>query len=288
MMEICRLCRETEIDVIHRGTRDRDDIDVLRCRSCGFVFLSKIETSGAFYANGDMRRGTDFHQWKQNTYQDDRRRFEHFRTLISGKSIMDFGCGNATFLEMARSEGKTIKAVGIDPDLESLRYLKEHGITCYEDISLVPLQETFDFVFMFHVIEHLADPRKILDSIFDHLHENGELIIETPNADDALLSYYKCDKFADFTYWSPHICLYNEKTLSILLDRVGYKMLEIQQVQRYPLANHLYWLAEGLPGGGVRDFQELNESSLNKAYADVLGAHKMCDTLLCRVGRVVN
>ena len=109
------------------------------------------------------------------------------------------------------------------------------------------------------------------------------LVIETPNANDALLSIYDCQAFADFTYWSPHIYLYNENTLETVVERAGMKAIEMKQIQRYPLANHLRWLARGLPGGGVDEYQKLNRKELNEAYASVLKSEKVCDILMCFV-----
>lgn len=136
---------------------------------------------------------------------------------------------------------------------------------------------------MFHVIEHLPEPEEILRQLKSHMKPDSLLVIETPNANDALLSIYDCKAFADFTYWSPHIYLYNEETLAKIVERAGMKVLEMKQYQRYPLANHLRWLAKGMPGGGVKDYQELNEAKLNESYANVLELKKACDTLVCTV-----
>ena len=51
------------------------------------------------------------------------------------------------------------------------------------------------------------------------------------------------------------------------------------QCQRYPLTNHLYWLAEGKPGG--QDvYTSLTDNELNMAYAKVLAKNKLCDTII--------
>lgn len=54
----------------------------------------------------------------------------------------------------------------------------------------------------------------------------------------------------------------------------------MEQIQRYPLANHLMWLSKGLPGGGVAEYQDLNVARLNEAYAEILQRLRACDTLL--------
>lgn len=104
------------------------------------------------------------------------------------------------------------------------------------------------------------------------------LICETPNADDALISKYQCKCFEDFTYWSEHVFLFTSNTLERLLSRNGFKTEWNMQVQRYSLANHLYWLAKGKPGGHMR-WAEFNGDKLNAEYAEKLAITGIADTL---------
>lgn len=282
-MKPCRLCQGTEIQRIQKGTRDRADIDVFRCRACGLVFLSKAAADDQFYMDSQMRREISLEQWRENTYADDHRRFLKYQQQMQGRNILDFGCGNGGFLELAAKEGHAGRTVGVDLDMEAIQFLRKRGMECYESLSELP-DVKFDMIFLFHVIEHLQNPEELLMDIAEHTAENGIIMMETPNADDALLSIYDCKAFAKFTYWSPHVYLYNESTLAKMLERAGFQVLEILQEQRYPLANHLRWLLRGLPGGGVQEFQELNEPELNAAYAKALERQKACDTLIgsCR------
>lgn len=108
--------------------------------------------------------------------------------------------------------------------------------------------------------------------------EGGILIIETPNAEDALISLYDCDAFKDFTFWSEHIILYNSDTLQKMVCGNGFEVINSGQIQRYPLSNHLYWLSNGRPGGHKK-WHEFNGCEINEMYADVLAKKKQCDTL---------
>lgn len=290
-MFTCRLCNGSDVSLIHKGTRDRSDVDVLKCNLCGLVFLSQVATDDSYYADGQMMPGVDFDRWRKNSFADDSRRFTNFKHLIQDKTILDFGCGNGGFLKLAHGEwtqsGLAVRPrrlVGVDLDKESVRRIQNDGIECYGDIRELP-DIKFDVIFLFHVVEHLADPGTILCALADHLSDGGIIVIETPNADDALLSIYHCDKFADFTYWSPHICLYNEQTLRQMLEKAGFEVKDMLQEQRYPLANHLRWLAKGLPGGGVVELQELNAPEVNAVYAQLLRKQKACDTLVCMASK---
>lgn len=118
-----------------------------------------------------------------------------------------------------------------------------------------------------------------LDKFSEYLGPDGILIIEVPHADDILLSLYECEKFADFTYWSAHLFLYTIKGLSLLIEQCGkYTIESAGQIQRYTIANHLMWLAKGLPGGHDK-WSYLDSEELNAAYAKKLQELQMCDTL---------
>ena len=103
--------------------------------------------------------------------------------------------------------------------------------------------------------------------------------MEVPNADDALLNLYLCEPFLHFTYWSCHLFLYTVKTLQMLFDQMNLKVNYIKEIQRYPLANHLHWLANGKLGGHQKwHFRDSPE--LHAAYGKQLAAIGKCDTLL--------
>jgi hypothetical protein len=108
----------------------------------------------------------------------------------------------------------------------------------------------------------------------------GRIFIEVPNADDALLTLYRNKAFMEFTYWSPHLFLYNPHTLAHLLEKAGIprERVAISQFQRFPLSNHLLWLAEGRPGGHTT-WSFLNSPELNEAYGASLARLGRCDTL---------
>lgn len=107
----CKLCGGKNIKLIHEGTRDRADINVLKCSECGFVFLSKVVVDDAFYSDSFMRKNIDFVNWRKNTYTDDNRRYSQYKNLISGKKILDFGCGNGGFLTLAKEKKMQIGSV---------------------------------------------------------------------------------------------------------------------------------------------------------------------------------
>ena len=109
--------------------------------------------------------------------------------------------------------------------------------------------------------------------------ENGFLVIETPNAEDALLSIYKSGSFSEFTYWSHHPSLCTNRYLEEALIDAGFEILQNTQLQRYSIANHLHWLAFGEPGGHKKELQELFSTKTVQQYADDLVSIGAADTI---------
>jgi hypothetical protein len=132
------------------------------------------------------------------------------------------------------------------------------------------------------VLEHLPDPKATLTGLSGFLKKKGQIIIEVPSADDALLTLYKCEAFSHFTYWSCHLFLFNSRTLKKLADQARLRINYIKQVQRYPLSNHLFWLVQGKPGGHEK-WSFIDSPELARVYEARLGGIGKCDTIVMSV-----
>ncbi len=272
----CEVCRGEECVLVHKGTRDNPNIDVYKCKKCGIKFLNqKIDATDEFYENGGMH-GTDnvaiaFAEWND---KDNVRKAETVKEYIQGKRVLDFGCGYGGAIVHMQKYAEEISGVELGKD--ELGFLREKGIDAENNIE--NYSKKFDVITLFHVFEHLKKPRFFLNQFKDYLTGSGRVYIEVPHAEDALLELYECSDFADYTYWSPHLYLYNETGMRILAEECGYIIEQTLYIQRYPLANHLFWLSGKGPGGQIKwDF--LCDDKLDAAYADKLKEIKKTDTL---------
>ena len=67
--------------------------------------------------------------------------------------------------------------------------------------------------------------------------------------------------------------------MALVLREAGFEQTEILGLQRYPLANHLYWLAEEKPGGhDVWRF--LINTTLDAEYESILTHIDRTDSLV--------
>lgn len=278
---ICPICKSASC-LIHRGTRDNSSIDVYECSNCKTKFLSDIGnrdyTDG--YMNGKLGMSQEqIDSRLKSCYADDKRRADRMADLCKGKRICDFGCGFGGYL----SEVKKIAAFagGVDLGADERKYLEKKNIVC-KDVLEKYGAEKFDVITLFHVFEHLDKPKDYLRLFAAYLEEGGLLALEVPNGNDALLSVYGCSAFADFTYWSAHLFLYNAESIRKVIEEAGcFEIEKIEFIQRYSIGNHLTWLAKGVPGG---ELSYLESDSLKAAYEERLRELEATDTLfvLCR------
>ena len=272
----CPICNCENIKAIHNGTRDNPDIEVLKCEECEHIFLSTFDhILEDFYEKSKMRENKiDNKVWNEITLKDNLRRANDLDDFIRDCVVLDFGCGKGGFLDVANPLAKEIYGIELDKVIQ--KELSEKGYTIWSDLN--ECNKGVDIITMFHVIEHLINPIEILKECYDKLNIGGRLVIETPNANDALLSLYDVKAFADFTFWSPHIQLYNYKNLINIASKAGFVMEKDISTQRYTLANHMFWLKEG-KAGGQNKWTMLNDVQLNDAYTNVLINAHMTDTL---------
>ncbi len=278
----CQLCDGENIEPVPGKVRDRPEIPILRCVSCGLVFLGSFShVHESFYDTDYTAENHAEHDWSaflNDCRQDDERRFGQLQPLIANRNFMDVGCGAGGVLLLAREHSK--KALGVEPQSRWRAVLTDAGVSTLASLADVP-DASQDVISLFHVLEHIPDPVPFLRELVSKSAPGGRILIEVPNADDALLSLYRNKAFSEFTYWSPHLFLYNPATLARLLEKAGLARgrFTISQFQRYPLSNHLMWLAENRPGGHAA-WSFLDSPALSDAYAAALASQGRCDTLI--------
>lgn len=114
-------------------------------------------------------------------------RLKGFFSLIEkyspGKSILDFGCGEADILYIAKN--KRWKILGIDYSNELADKFKKENIdfVCGSDFDSLGIEKkSFSCISAKHVIEHIPGIDNFLNSAKEYLSPHGILAIKTPSA----------------------------------------------------------------------------------------------------------
>ncbi len=105
---------------------------------------------------------------------------------ITNLKILDVGCGGGIICEPLARLGA--KVTGIDFAPNNIKAAKIHSKKnklkikyIYKDIEKSKLDEKFDLILMFEVLEHLDNWKKTIKKIKKNLNKNGLIIISTIN-----------------------------------------------------------------------------------------------------------
>lgn len=260
--------------------RDRDDVAVLRCAKSGVLVLSRSdhvdlahyeEQAGFSYWGPDERRAA-----LRETEEDDDRRARQFGDRLRDRVWLDVGAGAGGLLQRLGPSANA--AVAVEPQADPRKWLAAAGYEVFRTVDEISRTD-FDIATLFHVLEHMVDPLGALVEIRQRLKPGGELIIEVPHARDFLIAFLDLPSFKNFTFWSEHLVLHTRESLRRLLEAAGYHAISVEGLQRYPLANHMHWLAHGLPAGH-KTWDLLRTADLDAAYAALLDKLDHTDSLV--------
>lgn len=278
-LEALGVLHRERLEVYHPTVRDRDDIAVLRDKLTEVIVLSRSDHVLEHYY--EERKETEHYQVQgaevaTPRLEDNIRRRLVFGSYIRNKHWLDFGCGRGGMLDEMASEAAS--ATGLEPNAERAALVMAKGHTVVRRMEDLPAH-SFDVVTLFHVLEHLPDPVETLSQVRRLLKPGGRLLVEVPHARDALFTLYESEAFRRFTFWSEHLVLHTRLSLRALLERAGFPVTEVTGYQRYPLANHLHWLAKQKPGGH-EIWRFLVSTGLDDEYASALAGIDRTDTLI--------
>ena len=84
---------------------------------------------------------------------------------LVGDKILDIGCGTGISLALSKVFNPTLETYGVEGDINAIALAKKRGIEIYTgNIEELNLKDNFfDTVFTSHVLEHLKNPKKMIE-----------------------------------------------------------------------------------------------------------------------------
>jgi SAM-dependent methyltransferase len=137
--------------------------------------------------------------------------------------ILDIGSGNGFFADEARSVFPAAEYFAIEPSANCAEHLRNRKVKLLAvDVDSdwdLSCSFTFELVNMRHVLEHFADPLKVLLKVRNVLSDDGRVYIAVPNSMNPGLPLIRYFVRAVHTFY------FNRKTLEALCRKAGLKPL---------------------------------------------------------------
>jgi len=139
--------------------------------------------------------------------------------------LLDVGCSSGAFLNSARSLG--FKTFGVEPAKQAANTAKQSGLNVVAGTleQAKYANNSFDAITLFEVIEHLKEPKLLMQEIYRVLKPGGILLISTGNSKSLTVRCLrnKWDYFSIGAHGG-HISFFNPKSMAMLAKTVNLRI----------------------------------------------------------------
>lgn len=200
------------------------DLDIVLCESCSHIYNDAFDAGSP-----DLYKG-DYHSSVVASPQA-RLDQKHIASLLNdsvilkGKTVLEIGCGDGFFMSELQSFGANL--IGYETSATFELTANRQGLLVYNSYFDFEAEKdshsSVDVVVMRHVLEHMEDPKQVLESFLSGIFRSPRpkyLFIEVPNAETILSG----DLYFDF--YNDHIQYFSTIYLVYLLRLVGWEPIE--------------------------------------------------------------
>ncbi|MGH7856048.1 MAG: class I SAM-dependent methyltransferase [Candidatus Binatia bacterium] len=175
-------------------------------------------TNEAFFSS------SQFNEWFLAHAEELRRRYredlDQIAELVPPGRLLDVGCGPGLLLDEARRRGWSVQGVEASEAPAAIARERFSLPVFSGPLEEAPLPaESFDAVTFFDVLEHVPDPRRVLDHAVRLLRPGGLLVAQSPNL-ESLMARLTGEKWR--WYFLPqHLHHFTPATMEKLLRTAG-------------------------------------------------------------------
>lgn len=220
--------------------------EVYKCPGCSMMFVDPLPAIPEIVSEGVF--GEEYYQTfyrdGRNYFSDETLELERkvvdeqdrvVKKLVSGRKYLDIGCGDGKLLFLMKEKGWD--GAGVEISEISAKY----GMDRYKvDIRVGQLnenefeKESFDFITLRHVVEHLNDPVSVIRKANRLLKKGGIIKIDTDNSESlfnkfiflGLMARNNKDSIGKL-YPPAHLLYFCRKSITCLLKNSGFEIMEL-------------------------------------------------------------
>jgi 2-polyprenyl-3-methyl-5-hydroxy-6-metoxy-1,4-benzoquinol methylase len=249
---VCPICDASRGEVVLQW----QDFSITQCAECGF---RHVDTRTPEYpANAQYTFDQPGQLPPSNPELPHIRR--RVRDVLDFKQApgraLDVGCGKGEVSLALHASGFECTAVDMKPELIN-QLAQRYPAVSWSTASFDDLRaagESFDLITLYHVLEHIPKPAKVLLDLRRLARPGAVFAVEVPNVGglEALLRgrdwhYYKVD----------HVNYFRRNDLTRLAAKVGLKVLDIRGYQHFSYPQDVLWKDLVKGGAAKLGFQDV-------------------------------
>jgi 2-polyprenyl-3-methyl-5-hydroxy-6-metoxy-1,4-benzoquinol methylase len=173
----CPLCEADSLGVLDSTA------DLCECKRCGYVFNNPRPTLAALIAFYSQPAKYD-HWLAEEPARDTlwRRRLKLFQPIAKPGSLLDVGAGIGQFLAIARAYFSEVCGTEVSESAIHIARQKYNLQLLAGEVQTVEFgNKKFDNITIFHVLEHVPNPKQVIERCASLLVDGGTLAIAVPN-----------------------------------------------------------------------------------------------------------
>jgi len=249
----CSICGQRNIKEVLTclNTHGRYVVDkeekflLFRCLSCSTLFPAKeigVDYFDKYYDSGyydTKKENNDVLRWIfRRIYKKKENYILSYFKKKNSISLLDMGCGTGEFLINLKSD--RFRKYGIEINYDGFRACKDKNLDVFnQDVTMIDFKgKKFDVITLWHVLEHLSNPRDVFGRLKNILSDDGIIIVQTPNPRSLGFRYGRENWFH---LDSPrHLNIFDKKSVNYLCKLSGLKIVRVKyEYYDYPL--DLFW-----------------------------------------------
>ena len=195
----------------------------------GWTDIDHASNMDSYYASEVY----DSHKVKQNSLRDwvyktvQQWMFRYKWRKINQKSKrmisthLDYGGGTGGFSTFTQKKG--IRTTIVENSSSVLTQLKKEGHHAYGSLKDIGSDKKFDLITLWHVLEHLPNPKETIKNLKGRLNAKGLLVLAVPNLNSFDASYYQ-------EFWAGydlprHLWHFSNKGLQKIIENSGFSLI---------------------------------------------------------------
>lgn len=242
----CKICG-SEIDLINQK------YNLGQCKKCKIVFCLTIFSQNEFIEVYDKLYNSkdaiyNHHAVVEYTMLRENKKIKvgfHRAALLKKnvlngncKSVLEIGSGVGLIGSYIRKHDESIKYLGVEIDKESFEKSKSLNLnTINGDFTAIgELNETFDVIMLWEVLEHLQDLDLFIKLAYKRLNKNGKIILSTPNY-DKIHNYPNREKDALYQDTPPvHLNFFTKENIVTIFEYNDFSNARVN-AKKFPYLN---------------------------------------------------